>query len=65
MSGIDIDLILESALMYGIQGIVATNTTVIRDGGNNKNSLESGGLSGLPVAEKSNEVIAYISQRTQ
>lgn len=61
----DIDLILESALKYGIQGIVATNTTVIREGVNNKNSLESGGLSGLPVAEKSNEAIAYISQRTQ
>jgi dihydroorotate dehydrogenase len=61
----EIDTALESALDHGIKGILATNTTLARGGLSSHHYRETGGLSGLPVAQKSNEIIAYISRRTQ
>ncbi len=50
----------------GIEGIIATNTTISREGLIcSKETLEAigaGGLSGAPVREKSNEVIAQLRQ---
>jgi dihydroorotate dehydrogenase len=50
----------------GIEGIIATNTTISREGLIcSKKTLEAigaGGLSGAPVREKSNEVIAQLRQ---
>lgn len=51
-----------------IAGIIATNTTIDRKKLQTKQSLidkiGNGGLSGKPVLDKSNEIIRYISQKT-
>ncbi len=46
---------------HGIDGVIATNTTVARDGvGHLVHGGEAGGLSGAPLAEPSNRVIAAL-----
>jgi len=56
-----IDAIAEALLHHGIDGVVATNTTVSRDGvAGRPHADESGGLSGAPLRERSNRVIARL-----
>ena len=56
-----IDAIAEALLRHGIDGVVATNTTVARDGvAGRKHADESGGLSGAPLRERSDRVIARL-----
>ncbi|HLV63427.1 quinone-dependent dihydroorotate dehydrogenase [Galbibacter sp.] len=45
-----------------ISGVIATNTTISRTGLQSKNKLETGGLSGAPLRERSTEVIRFLSQ---
>ena len=48
-----------------IAGVIATNTTIIRDGLKSKKSNgETGGLSGKPLTKRSTEVIRYLSQKS-
>ena len=47
-----------------IDGIIATNTTIDFPDLKSKNKNETGGLSGAPLYDKSNEVISFISKRT-
>ena len=56
--------IVDLVLSLKIDGIIATNTTVNRDNLISEHKNESGGLSGRPVAKKSNEVIKYISEKS-
>ena len=57
----EIDAIAEALLRHGIDGVVATNTTVSRDGvAGRPHADESGGLSGAPLRERSNRVIARL-----
>lgn len=64
-----IDETLKIVHETGIDGLVVTNTTISRE--NLKTSPESvknignGGLSGLPIRERSTEIIRYISNKTQ
>nr|WP_294949058.1 quinone-dependent dihydroorotate dehydrogenase [uncultured Mucilaginibacter sp.] len=44
----------------GIAGIIATNTTISREGLTSKFKNETGGLSGRPLTERSTEVISYL-----
>jgi dihydroorotate dehydrogenase len=69
----DIKEILLLAVNYNLAGIIATNTTIRRDGlktkilketGNNIED-EAGGISGLPVRDRSTEVIRFIYRETQ
>ena len=55
-----LDHVLEAAIANDVSGIVATNTTLSRAGLENSHSTEKGGLSGLPLRERSNEMIGYI-----
>jgi dihydroorotate dehydrogenase len=56
-----IDSIAATILRHGVDGIVATNTTVERDGvAGRRHANEAGGLSGAPLAERSNRVIAAL-----
>jgi len=54
--------IADVALDTGISGIIATNTTLSRDGLTSKDRGEQGGLSGAPLFEKSTRVLAQLSQ---
>ncbi len=50
--------VAQSLLAQGIDGVIATNTTIGREGVEDyKASVETGGLSGLPVRDKSTRVI--------
>ena len=48
-----------------IDGIIATNTTIDFTDLKSKNKNETGGLSGAPLYDKSNEVISFISKKTK
>ena len=47
-----------------IDGVIATNTTISRDGLNSKNKSEMGGLSGKPLANRSTEVIRFLAEKS-
>jgi len=48
----------------GIAGVIATNTTIDRDGLYSPSAKEMGGLSGKPLTQRSTEVIRYLSQKS-
>ena len=56
--------ILEVIETNNIDGIIATNTTIDYPNLKSKNKNETGGLSGAPLYDKSNEVISFISKKT-
>lgn len=56
--------VAEVALASGISGIVATNTTLAREGLRSRHRVEAGGLSGAPLFERSTRVIAQLSELT-
>ena len=56
--------ILEVIDANNIDGIIATNTTIDYPDLKSKNKKELGGLSGAPLYDKSNEVISFISSKT-
>jgi dihydroorotate dehydrogenase len=62
-----LDDIVEIVIESKIAGVIATNTTISRDGlrtvGSVKN--EAGGLSGKPVTQRSTAVIKYLSQKSK
>ena len=60
----DLAQIAEVALASGIAGIIATNTTLSREGLKSASKGEAGGLSGAPLFEKSTRVLAQLSQMT-
>ena len=68
----DIKNILNLATNYNLSGVIATNTTIRRDGLNTDilketgRSIkdEAGGISGLPVKQRATEVIRFIYAET-
>ncbi|MGG6263491.1 quinone-dependent dihydroorotate dehydrogenase [Leptolyngbya sp. AN03gr2] len=66
----DISAIVDLAQRYQLSGIIATNTTIRRDGlktqtvRGNPISEEAGGISGAPVRARSTEVIRSIWKQT-
>ena len=58
-----IDDIVEIALKMDIDAIVATNTTLDRQGIKSRTQNEKGGLSGKPLFSKSTWVLAHLSER--
>ena len=65
LSKSNISDIVEIVLSLKIDGIIATNTTIQRNNLKSKNMNESGGLSGKPILERSNEIIRYISEKSK
>ncbi len=68
-----ITMIIDLAKTYNLAGIIATNTTIKREGlktkilaktGNNIEE-EAGGISGQPIRQRSTEVIRFIYEQTQ
>lgn len=57
--------VAEVALASGIDAIVATNTTLARDGLKGRHRTEAGGLSGAPLFERSTRLLARLSHLTQ
>lgn len=60
----DIDLIADLSMEFGIDAIIATNTTIARDAVQGmQHSEEAGGLSGTPVRAASTQVIKTLKAR--
>jgi dihydroorotate dehydrogenase len=47
-----------------IAGVIATNTTLSREGLRSENKSEMGGLSGKPLTNRSTEIIRFLSQKS-
>ena len=47
-----------------IAGVIATNTTISREGIQSENKSEMGGLSGKPLTKRSTEVIRFLSEKS-
>ncbi|HEY2582361.1 MAG TPA: quinone-dependent dihydroorotate dehydrogenase [Mucilaginibacter sp.] len=62
-----LDDIVEIVLKTGIAGIIATNTTISREGlvSNDFLKFETGGLSGKPLTKRSTEVISYLYKKSK
>ena len=61
-----LDDIVEIVLETKIAGLIATNTTIVREGLRSaKYTEETGGLSGKPLTRASTEVIRYISEKSK
>lgn len=60
----DLAALAEVALGSGLSGIIATNTTLSREGLTSPHRGEAGGLSGAPLFEKSTRILAQLSHLT-
>jgi dihydroorotate dehydrogenase len=47
-----------------IAGVIATNTTISREGLQSENKTEVGGLSGKPLSKRATEVIRFLSEKS-
>ncbi|MDP2061118.1 MAG: dihydroorotate dehydrogenase (quinone), partial [Flavobacteriaceae bacterium] len=47
-----------------ITGVIATNTTISRDGLQSDIKIETGGLSGKPLAKRATEVIRFLAEKS-
>jgi len=56
-----IDIVAETK----IDGVIATNTTISRDGLTSENKKEAGGMSGKPLKERSTEVIKFLHDESK
>jgi dihydroorotate dehydrogenase len=59
--------LLEVCLAHGAAGIIATNTTLARDGlaaADQARATEAGGLSGRPLTERARKVVHFVHQET-
>ena len=65
LSDSDLAEIAEVALATGISGIIASNTTLSREGLASAHRDQAGGLSGAPLFEKSTRILARLSQLTE
>ncbi len=59
-----LDAIVAAAEAAEMSGIVATNTTLARDGLRSANARQAGGLSGRPLKGRAQEVLARLRTRT-
>ena len=55
-----IDIVSETK----IDGVIATNTTISREGLQSENKTETGGLSGKPLTHRSTEVIRFLAEKS-
>ena len=63
LDGGQLDIIADRLLHHGIDGVIATNTTISREGLAPRWWQEAGGLSGVPVRDGATRVIAALHAR--
>ncbi len=56
--------IIEIVATTKIDGVIATNTTISREGISSENKKEMGGLSGKPLNNRATEVIRFLSEKS-
>jgi dihydroorotate dehydrogenase len=60
LTNAQLDDIIDIVISTKIDGVIASNTTLSRDGLQSNNKSETGGLSGKPLNHRSTEVIRYL-----
>ncbi|MEZ4670052.1 MAG: quinone-dependent dihydroorotate dehydrogenase [Anaerolineae bacterium] len=60
----ELDELLELAVSHQVSGIIATNTTTTRPNLHSRYTGEAGGLSGLPLRQRSTAIIEHIRQQS-
>jgi len=65
LSNAQLDDIITIVIETKIDGLIATNTTLNREGLKSENKAETGGLSGKPLNKRSTEVIRYIAEKSK
>jgi dihydroorotate dehydrogenase len=61
----ELDDALDVIMRLGINGVIATNTTISRNGLLSPSANESGGLSGAPLKARGDQMVAKIYKRTE
>ncbi|TDU39617.1 dihydroorotate oxidase A [Gelidibacter sediminis] len=56
--------IIDIVSITNIDGVIATNTTILREGLQSANKDELGGLSGRPLAKRATEVIRFLAEKS-
>ncbi|WP_411894380.1 quinone-dependent dihydroorotate dehydrogenase [Winogradskyella sp. A2] len=56
--------IIDIVKITKIDGVIATNTTISREGLKSSNKSETGGLSGKPLTDRSTEVIRFLAEKS-
>jgi dihydroorotate dehydrogenase len=63
-----LDDVVDLALAIGLDGLVAANTTISREGlitsAERLEAIGAGGLSGAPLRERATEVVRYLTERS-
>lgn len=65
LSGEEVEYMAETIASSGVSGIIASNTTIARDGLTHAHRSEAGGLSGRPLTARSTELISRLYRLTQ
>ncbi|WP_322903631.1 quinone-dependent dihydroorotate dehydrogenase [Paenibacillus campi] len=65
VSDAELEYMVETIRQSGAAGIIATNTTLSRDGLTHDSAGETGGLSGRPLTERSTEIISRVYRQTE
>lgn len=60
----EVEYMVETIMRSNVSGIIASNTTISRDGLHNANRNEAGGLSGRPLTQRSTELISRVYKAT-
>jgi dihydroorotate dehydrogenase len=60
----EVDDIVQTAIDKHVDGVIAANTTIERNGLKDANQAQAGGLSGPPLALRSTQIIRHISKQT-
>ncbi len=64
VSSAELEYMVHTLTEAGMDGIIATNTTVRREGLTHESASETGGLSGKPLRDRSTEIISAIYRQT-
>jgi dihydroorotate dehydrogenase len=64
-SDAQIEMVVAVGCAAGVNGFIATNTTLRRDGLRGRYAAESGGLSGKPLAPRAQQVVAQVYRLTR
>ena len=57
--------VVDISLEFGIDALVVSNTSILRKGLISGNKLEKGGLSGMPLFDRSNEMLARVAELSE
>lgn len=60
----ELEYMVNTIAEAGVDGIIATNTTISRNGLSHAQASETGGLSGKPLRDRSTEIISAIYRQT-